>query len=572
MPIEILPAEEAIAQTRANKLRQYPSRVKGVGRITPFPRVGINSSFSFDADARIFASGSCFARNIEKALHFINFNVVSSPTDIPLPPSAGQPFQIYNKYTVHSILNELNWALAAKEPDQEALLVELADDKYVDLQIAAGVTGTKDEMLALRQAFNNSFRAANTADVIILTLGLVECWFDTETGVYLNAAPPMPALKRYPGRFEYHTLDYEDILNALEQIDGLLNKRRAEPVKMLITISPVPLVSTFRDQDVLIANTYSKSVQRAAVESFCKTHQADYFPSYETVTLSDMKYAWINKDFRHVRQETVDRIMAQVLKNYVGEGPDQSLLETRGCATAYFNAGRSQKTIELIEAYEASYGAAPPDLKMILALCYRRVRRMEDAVKAFETVLESDCDETLKEKAQKAAESARKSLAGAAVATDQRHQTKQDAFERLEDLRLTIGDDQDLDWLQEYILASQPTSREVMDAPARALNQEVRGLASLNKAEEFSRLFDKATDALKEWPNEPILYWHRALAARKCGRLEDAFSDFLFVARSDSAQSKAALRNAALTAQKLKRFDEAKELAEEYDRIYPQSG
>jgi len=158
------------------------------------------------------------------------------------------------------------------------------------------------------------------ADVFIMTLGLIECWFDTQSRLYLNGAPPLSACRRYPGRFEFRVLDYDEVLNYLEEIWTLVKENGKPGIKMLLTVSPVALLSTFRDQDVLVANAYSKAVQRAAAERFATLHDdVDYFPSFETVALTDPKIAWKPKDYRHVTPHLVRRIMAQVMKSYIGE-------------------------------------------------------------------------------------------------------------------------------------------------------------------------------------------------------------------------------------------------------------
>ncbi|PIB26740.1 hypothetical protein BFP76_10815 [Amylibacter kogurei] len=359
MPIEKTPADAVYARLAGNKERVYPRPARGGERLHPYAQPAVKAGFQFDKNAKIFASGSCFARNIEKSLKFINANVVSSdPAALAHHPEK-TAFQLYNKYTIHSILNEFKWALSDAGKTQTETLVEIAPDKYIDLQISPSydVSGTFDEMAAQRLAYNQSFGAAANADVIIITLGLVEAWYDCETGVYLNLAPPKPLIQKYPNRFEFHLLDYDDIMNALCETYDLLRKgRKDNPPKMLFTVSPVGLASTFREQDVLIANCYSKSVQRAAIDAFVATHDASYFPSYEYVTLTDRKFAWGQQDYRHVRQETVDRIMADVLLAYVGPSQQQALLYTRGHAQALFDHGDYDGAINLIESYQNEHG------------------------------------------------------------------------------------------------------------------------------------------------------------------------------------------------------------------------
>lgn len=381
MPLEKTSAEDVFARLSGNKNRIYPSEKRGRERLFPYAQPAVRAGFRFTRDSKIFATGSCFARNVEKSLHFIKANVVSSPIDIPAPPQAEQIFQLYNKYTVHSILNEFRWALSGKPVDHSAGLVADRQGRYYDLQVASSpdITGTKEEMTAFRAAYNASFGRARGADVVIITLGLVECWFDTETGVYLNMAPSKQLTEQYPGRFEFHLLDYNDVYGALVEIESLLRKENPKPPQILVTVSPVGLAATFREDDVLVGNCYSKSVQRAAVEAFTMHHDATYFPSYEYVTLTDRKFAWGNKDFRHVRQETVDRIMADVLLSYVGPSPEQELLHTRGHAQARFDNDEHDAVIALIEPKLGQFGEEG-DLLWLYARSLRIVGRQQECL------------------------------------------------------------------------------------------------------------------------------------------------------------------------------------------------
>lgn len=397
MTLERLSARDTLARIRDNKTRIYPSEKRGAERLMPFARPAVKAGFNFGPDAKIFATGSCFARNVEKSLQFIGANVISSPTDIPAPKGAKQVFQLYNKYTVHSILNEFRWALGGTRPDHAATLISDADGNYYDMQVAASaeITGDKATMAAFRTAFNASFGRAAEADVVILTLGLIECWYDLETGYYLNMAPPKPLLNAYPDRFEFHLLDHDDVYAALCEIYRLLTEGRINPPHLLVTVSPVGLASTFREIDVLVANSYSKSVQRAAVEAFVMNHDASYFPSYEYVTLTNRKFAWGNKDFRHVRSETVDRIMADVLEAYVGPSPEQRLLHTRGHAQAHFDNDDHDKVVELIEPYLTEVGDNA-ELLWLLARSERARGNLWQSVELCRRLIEMEPERLMK--------------------------------------------------------------------------------------------------------------------------------------------------------------------------------
>jgi hypothetical protein len=86
---------------------------------------------------------------------------------------------------------------------------------------------------------------------------------------------------------------------------------------MILTVSPVPLIATYEDQHVLVSNTYSKSVLRAAAEEISRRHSmCEYFPSYEMITGHHNQGAWYEADLRSVRAEGVEYVMHTFFKHY----------------------------------------------------------------------------------------------------------------------------------------------------------------------------------------------------------------------------------------------------------------
>jgi hypothetical protein len=226
----------------------------------------------------------------------------------------------FNKYSIHSMMNELRWALERDSFPAQELLFQVGPDEYADFQLGfARLKFPADKIMEFRRAYLNGMARVVDADVVIVTLGYVETWFDKKLGIYMNNAPSFQFAAKEPHRFEFRVLSYSDVLQGLNDLFDLLNKYRKKPMKMLITVSPVPLASTFRQMDVLVANQYSKSVQRAAIEEFVQGKQGvDYFPSYEFVTLSNPMAAWAPQDYRHVTNTLISNIMADVQDKYAG--------------------------------------------------------------------------------------------------------------------------------------------------------------------------------------------------------------------------------------------------------------
>jgi len=313
-------SEDAFATVRKNMQRRYPSPEIEGKRLYPLVGPVVSPGFTISMQDSVFAVGSCFARNLEGALHRAGMTVLSPDPDLgQIGESVGKASTFLNKYTVHSILNEMTWALDRDSFPGEKIIYPVDEGLYCDPQLGlVRLPFALADIMDMRARYLDAMAQVAVADVIILTLGYVEAWYDKELGVYLNIAPPPRICKAYPERFEFRVLGFDDILGALEAIYALLKARREKPLKMLLTVSPVPLASTFRDMDVLLANTYSKSVQRAAAEAFVADKaDVDYFPSYETVTLSNPTVCWARNDYRHVSPDIVARIMSNVLVSYM---------------------------------------------------------------------------------------------------------------------------------------------------------------------------------------------------------------------------------------------------------------
>ncbi|MCP1169771.1 GSCFA domain-containing protein [Limimaricola litoreus] len=318
--IEAVPATEAFGRARGNRLRRYPSPERDGDRLYPLAAPTASPSFAIEDGDTIFAIGSCFARNVERALDAAGRRIISREFELgEIGESLGDAANFFNKYSIHSVLNELGWALERDSFPGAEILYDNGGGRFSDAQLGmARLDFPVEKILDFRHRYLDAMARVAEADVVIVTLGYVETWYDRKLRLYLNVAPPQAAVKAEPERFEFRVLSYADVLDGLERLHALLLRHRQKSLKMLVTVSPVPLLATFREMDVLVANAYSKSVQRAAIEEFVTTREGvDYFPSYEFVTLSNPAVAWSRNDYRHVSPDLVNRIMSNVLDRYV---------------------------------------------------------------------------------------------------------------------------------------------------------------------------------------------------------------------------------------------------------------
>lgn len=287
-----------------------------VPRITP--------RFTLRREDKIFAIGSCFARGIESALIEQKMEVLSKATEFDSFPAINDELRLgfTNKYSTFSIYNELRWALDPAEEFPQDGVVDVGNGLFYDphtnpaLQLA-----DLEETIHRREIIQSVTSRIAECRVVIITLGLVEVWRDKLADVFINTAPIPVAQRSHPDRYELHVTNFAQNFSNLERIHALLSRFGHPDLQIVVTVSPVPLQATFSSEDVVIANTYSKSVLRAAAQDWAASHQnVHYFPSYEIVQNSDRKAAW-EEDLRHVRSQVTYHIMSLFLRSYLAGPP-----------------------------------------------------------------------------------------------------------------------------------------------------------------------------------------------------------------------------------------------------------
>src|ERR1700730_9674265 len=274
--------------------------------------------FKISPTDRFFCVGSCFARNLELELIYRDVPVLSKRIVAPKQEFGHRPTGIVNKYTTASILNELEWVLSPPSPQD--VLVETTRG-WVDFQLHTVVPVTLERGVERRRYITGDYFARlRQADVAIITLGYVETWRDSATGLYLNMAPSRAEVREHRGRFHLERTDVATNLKHLVRIRDLLNELSPE-CRIVITVSPVPMNATFVGDDVAVANTYSKATLRAVAQMFADGFaNVEYFPSYEFAMMS-RREAVFKDDWIHVEDQCVEWIMENFISSHLGEIP-----------------------------------------------------------------------------------------------------------------------------------------------------------------------------------------------------------------------------------------------------------
>jgi hypothetical protein len=150
---------------------------------------------------------------------------------------------------------------------------------------------------------------------------MTEAAFDVTSGLYRNVSPTMQEVRRRC-QIHVHCLSFQQNLDNLEAIHGLIRTHCRPDVPIFITISPVPLSLTYTIRDVIEANAASKATLRAVAHELCVRHaDITYFPSYEIAMHADPTVVW-RGDKRHVEKSFVDHIIGQFAARFVSTGQD----------------------------------------------------------------------------------------------------------------------------------------------------------------------------------------------------------------------------------------------------------
>lgn len=284
----------------------------------------IRPGFTLARSAKVMTFGSCFARNVEDALARLGCDVPMMSFSVPQAEFSGAPAQhLLNLYTPASILQAVQWAAkiyerddTPQETDSLPFLYEVARG-CVDNNLAesngGGVPVSRERFFERRAEIYAVLRQTFSADLVTITPGLTEAWFDTERGLYIQEPPWRRDMRAYQETVDFRRLDFAACKAALAEAIALI--RRLNPsVRIILTTSPVPLGRTFSGDDVIVANTQAKATLRAVCGEL-SGEGADYFPSYEMVMLT-RDWSVFEPDRLHVDHGFVQTIAGRLVEAY----------------------------------------------------------------------------------------------------------------------------------------------------------------------------------------------------------------------------------------------------------------
>lgn len=303
---------------------------RAVSRVEPHrldPAVA--PKFQVTPEMRVATAGSCFAQHISRRISALGFNYFVPEDGAGLPPDERQARQFGtfsarfgNLYTVQQLDQLFAEAFEGRERAETAW--QRPDGRHVDpyrpqvepagfASPEAVAEARRGHLAAVREMFLG-------ADLFVFTLGLTEAWRSRRDGSVFPLAPGVVAGSFDPGQHAFHNFT---VAETGEALTGFLTRLRGvnPGVRVLLTVSPVPLIATFEPRHVLTSTTYSKAVLRVVAQEACDRFDfVDYFPSFEIITGSATGGLYYEPDQREVNPLGVAHAMRCFINAYTDRG------------------------------------------------------------------------------------------------------------------------------------------------------------------------------------------------------------------------------------------------------------
>jgi hypothetical protein len=162
-----------------------------------------------------------------------------------------------------------------------------------------------------------------STDLAIITIGVAPCLFNVRYGefAFTSRRNDKAHFEYLDGPYRLRTTSVHENVENLSCILEILRSFNAE-MKVVLSVSPVPLTGTNEMSSVIIADCISKSTVRLAAHEILQQYpQVIYWPSFEIVRWlsghSDFRvFGKDDNHSRHVNNDIVNMIIDLFLQKY----------------------------------------------------------------------------------------------------------------------------------------------------------------------------------------------------------------------------------------------------------------
>jgi hypothetical protein len=252
---------------------------------------GINPKFIgkpfLDKSSIIASYGSCFASKVSRNLRERKFNYIYLENRSEVM-NGGDEFSSAsgNIYSPHQLLSKL--LLANKAIDPPTPLIGEDGLWSNPLRPLVKKYNSSKEAIVDEISHSKFFKQSiSEASHVIFTMGLNEVWINIRENITYAIAPGCGWGKFDASRDMPHIPSPAELDNALLEVEKETRKINSK-IRIIWTVSPVPLMATFTDHNSIEANFFSKSTLLSTIRSFCDSKEkidnySSYFPAYEII-------------------------------------------------------------------------------------------------------------------------------------------------------------------------------------------------------------------------------------------------------------------------------------------------
>lgn len=291
--------------------------------------------FRIDAKTRLATAGSCFAQHLGRRLRDHGGRVLDvepAPNGLPDDVARSYGYGVYsarygNIYTARQLAQLAQEALGRWRPSD--IVWERSGRFYDALRPGvepAGLDSPREVRAHRADHLRRVRRLLRRADVFVFTLGLTEAWVHAPSGTVYPTAPETIAGTYDPRIHALVNFTAAEVAADLEEFRTVAQSVNPR-LRLLLTVSPVPVVATATDAHVLAASVYSKSTLRAAAGQLQDAFDdVDYFPAYELVATPFLRRELFAPNLRSVTEEGLDLVMSHFLARHELPRPGRAAL------------------------------------------------------------------------------------------------------------------------------------------------------------------------------------------------------------------------------------------------------
>jgi hypothetical protein len=285
------------------------------------PQIG--GRFRLTRSDRIASAGSCFAQRITDGLRNSGYRyLVTEPGN-----SESYSARYGEIYSTLQLLQIAQAATGAFVPAEQPWPAD--DGRWLDPfrpRIEPGGFASPQAVIDERKRHLAAVKTLlEEADVFVFTAGLTETWCSKIDGAAFPICPGTGVGSYDSDRYIFRNLGIDENianLDAFLKLAWSLNPA----LRVIFTVSPVPLAATMEPRHVVQSTTWSKSVLRVAVEEMRRRYElVDYFAAYEIVM--GARPNGFEDDGRTVTPAAVNTVVASFFRHF-GEPLIEAALET----------------------------------------------------------------------------------------------------------------------------------------------------------------------------------------------------------------------------------------------------